>query len=97
MEDNQFVADTFKETLEGEGWRVETCAGGYVALLLIKSERRYDLILVDYELPNVNGLELARRSRELPHRKGTLIIMLSASEVVQDAILAGADTFLRKP
>jgi DNA-binding response OmpR family regulator len=97
VEDNKYVSDAVKETLEGEGWRVETCADGYVALLLIKSDRRYDLILLDNELPNVNGLELARRARELPHREGTPIIMLSASEGVRDALLAGADMFLRKP
>ncbi|HEV7905921.1 MAG TPA: response regulator [Pyrinomonadaceae bacterium] len=97
VEDNKFVADAVKETLEGEGWRVERCADGYVALLLIKSDRRYDLILLDNELPNVNGLELARRARELPHRTGTPIIMLSVSEGVRDALLAGADVFLRKP
>jgi CheY-like chemotaxis protein len=97
VEDNKFVADAVKETLEGEGWRVETCADGYVALLLIKSERRYDLIILDNDLPNVNGLELARRARELPRRKQTPIIMLSASEGVRDALLAGVNTFLRKP
>jgi DNA-binding response OmpR family regulator len=97
VEDSQYVADAVKETLEGEGWRVETCADGYVALFLIKSERRYDLIILDNELPNVNGLELARRARELPHRTQIPIIMLSASECVRDALLAGADMFLRKP
>jgi DNA-binding response OmpR family regulator len=97
VEDNKFVSDAVKETLEGEGWRVETCADGYVALLLIKSDRRYDLIILDNELPNVSGLELTRRARELSHRKGTPIIMLSASECVRDALLAGANTFLRKP
>ena len=97
VEDNQFVSDAVKETLEGEGWRVESCADGYVALLLIKSDRRYDLILLDNDLPNVSGLELARRARELPRRKETPIIMLSASEGVRDALLAGVNTFLRKP
>ena len=97
VEDNKFVSDAVKETLEGEGWRVESCADGYVALLLIKSERRYDLIILDNDLPNVSGLELARRARELPHRKQTPIIMLSASEGVRDALLAGVNTFLRKP
>jgi two-component system, OmpR family, response regulator len=97
VEDSKYVADAVKDTLELEGWRVETCADGYVGLLLIKSERRYDLIILDNELPNVNGLELTRRARELPHRQRTPIIMLSASEVVRDAHLAGADAFLRKP
>ena len=97
VEDSKYVADAVKETLECEGWRVETCADGYVALLLIKSERRYDLIILDNELPNVSGLGLARRTRELSHRKATPIIMLSASEGVRDALLAGVNTFLRKP
>lgn len=97
VEDSKYVADAVKDTLELEGWRVEMCADGYVAWLLIKSARRYDLILLDNELPNVSGLELTRRARELPHRKQTPIIMLSASEGVRDALLAGADVFLRKP
>jgi DNA-binding response OmpR family regulator len=97
VEDSKFVADAVRETLEGEGWRVETCADGYVTLLLLKGERRYDLLILDHELPNVSGMELARRTRELPHRKQTPIVMLSASECVRDALLAGADTFLRKP
>jgi DNA-binding response OmpR family regulator len=97
VEDSQFVSDAVKETLEGEGWRVETCADGYVGLLLLKSDRRYDLILLDNELPNVSGLELTRRARELAHRKQTPIIMFSASEGVREAHLAGANVFLRKP
>lgn len=97
VEDSKFVSDAVRETLESEGWHVETCADGYVAWLLIRSEARYDLLLFDNELPNVSGLELTRRARELPHRSRTPIIMLSASEGVRDALLAGADTFLRKP
>jgi DNA-binding response OmpR family regulator len=96
-EDYEPVRQSVKETLEFEGWRVETCADGYVALLLIKSERRYNLLILDNELPNVSGLELTRRARELSHREGTPIIMLSASECVRDALLAGVNTFLRKP
>lgn len=96
-EDSKFGSDAVRETLEAEGWRVETCADGYVALLLIRSERRYDLLLLDNELPHMNGLELARRARELAHRRETPIIMLSASECVREAHLAGANMFLRKP
>jgi CheY-like chemotaxis protein len=55
VEDSQFVSDAVKETLEGEGWQVESCVDGSVALLLIKSNRRYDVLLLDNELPNVSG------------------------------------------
>jgi hypothetical protein len=62
VEDTEIVADAVKETLELEGWRVETCADGFVASLLIQSAPPYDLLLLDNELPNVSGLELTRRA-----------------------------------
>jgi DNA-binding response OmpR family regulator len=57
----------------------------------------YALLIFDNHLPNVNGLELVRYARRLPHRRRTPIIMLSASEVAAEAREAGADLFLRKP
>ena len=97
VEDCQIVADAVRETLEDEGWQVEMCTDGCVAALLIHRETRYDLIILDNELPRVNGLELARRARSLNHRRETPIIMISASEAARDARLAGVNEFLRKP
>ena len=97
VEDSKFVSDAVKETLELEGWHVSACADGLIALRLIKSEAEFDLLLLDNELPNVSGLELTRRARDLAHRKETPIIMLSASECARDARLAGVNEFLRKP
>ncbi len=97
VEDSKFVSDAVKEILELEGWRVETCADGFVASLLIKGEAHFDLLLLDNELPNVSGLELTRRARDLAHRQRTPIIMLSASECRREARLAGVNEFLRKP
>ena len=48
-------------------------------------------------LPNVNGLEIVKYARGLPHRKGTPIIMLTAVGCETEALAAGADVFLRKP
>ena len=97
VEDTKIVADAIKETLEEEGWRVETCADGFVASLLIKGEAHYDLLLLDNELPNVSGLELARRARGLAHRRQTPIIMISATECGSAVRRAGVDAFIRKP
>jgi DNA-binding response OmpR family regulator len=97
VEDTPMVAEAIKETLELEGWRVETCADGFVASLLIKGEAHYDLLLLDNELPNVSGLELARRARGLAHRRQTPIIMISATECGRAARRAGADAFISKP
>jgi CheY-like chemotaxis protein len=97
VEDIGIVADAVKELLELEGWQVETCTDGRAALAKIESVTRYDLLLLDNELPYIGGLELTRRARRLVHRRQTPIIMISASECGRDARRAGADVFIRKP
>ena len=97
VEDYKIVADAVKETLEELGWKVELCADGAEAMRKIESKTRYHLLILDNQLPSHDGLELARRARQLPHRRHTPIIMLSASEVEQDALRAGVNAFLRKP
>lgn len=96
-EDDRFVADTVRETLEQEGWKVITCSDGAAALRRIESDTPYDVILLDYDLPRVNGIELVRRARQMAHRKRTPIIMLSATDCERDAWRAGVTAFLRKP
>ncbi|HJP93499.1 MAG TPA: response regulator [Pyrinomonadaceae bacterium] len=97
VEDDKMVAEIVKETLESQGWEVDTCANGNAALEKISSEADYDLFLIDYDLPGVNGLELVRRARNLAHRSRTPIVMLSASPVEAAAREAGAKVFLQKP
>ena len=97
VEDYQVVADAVKETLEELGWMVEICADGTEAMRKIESKARYHVLILDNQLPGKDGLELARRARQLPHRRRTPIIMLSASDVEQDALRVGVNAFLRKP
>jgi CheY-like chemotaxis protein len=97
VEDHKVVAQAVKETLEEEGWRVTLCCDGAVAVIRLASEASYSLLMFDYQLPNVNGLELVRYARGLDQRKRTPIIMFSASECSRDARLAGVNEFLRKP
>ena len=97
VEDYQVVADAVKESLEELGWTVELCADGTEAMRKIESKARYHLLILDNQLPGHDGLELALRVRQLPHRRRTPIIMLSASDVERDALHAGVNAFLRKP
>ena len=97
VEDHKIVAQAVQETLEAEGWRVSLCGDGGVALLRLASETRYNLLMLDNNLPNVSGLELVRYARTLPHRRGTPIIMFSASDCSREARRAGVNEFLRKP
>lgn len=96
-EDNRAVADAVRETLELEGWEVESCPNGATALKRIEGDTPYDVLLLDYDLPRVNGLELVRRARQTHHRKRTPIIMLSAADCEREAWRAGVTAFLRKP
>lgn len=86
-----------KEMLESEGWDVETCSNGNAALEKICGQTRYDVLLLDYDLPGVNGLELVIRAKTLVHRARTPIVVLSATPVRAAAREAGADVFLQKP
>jgi DNA-binding response OmpR family regulator len=96
-EDHCVVADAVKDTLEMEGWRVTMCFDGAVAFTKLASGTSYSLLIFDNHLPNINGLELVRYARRLPHRERTPIVMLSASEGAAEAREAGADVFLKKP
>jgi two-component system response regulator QseB len=97
VEDNKVVADAVRDTLETEGWQVETYADGAVALTKIAGQTHYDLLLLDYDLPNVSGIELVQQARNLAHRRDTPIIVLSAALGEAEARKAGANEFLRKP
>lgn len=97
VEDNEMVADAVRETLEVKGWTVETCSDGTSALEKISGEDHYDLLLFDYDLPEMNGIELVQRARQMGHRSRTPVVMLSATPVEAAAREAGADVFLPKP
>jgi CheY-like chemotaxis protein len=97
VEDDPTIAGLIQEISEHEGWELEYCADGTIALKELASDTDYDVLLVDFELPGVNGLELVRQARSMVHRQDLRIIMLSGRMNETEAREAGADTFLRKP
>jgi CheY-like chemotaxis protein/tetratricopeptide (TPR) repeat protein len=97
VEDSKIVADTVRDALEMEGLTVVTCVSGAAALKMLEGKEHYDLLLLDNDLPHVNGVELIRRARQLPHRRRTPVIMFSAGDVQAEAWRAGADAVLKKP
>ncbi|MCU1264915.1 MAG: putative two-component response regulator transcriptional regulatory protein [Acidobacteria bacterium] len=97
VEDDPGVAGMMKETLSLEGWDVEMCAEGTAAMAKINSHTHYDLLLLDYDLPGTNGVQLVQQARRLAHRRAIPIIILSATLDETAAHMAGADASLRKP
>ncbi len=97
VEDNEAVARLVADTLTNEGMQVDSCMNGSTALKILKGEARYDVVIVDNDLPGLNGLELVLRTKGLAHRRHTPIIMLSGDDCEKEAWRAGVDAFLRKP
>ena len=97
VEDNGLVAEAVRETLELEGWQVIACADGQEAFAEVAGAAPLDLLLLDNNLPGLSGLELLRRVRAMPHRRGTPVVIITATECEDEALKAGADAFLRKP
>ncbi|MEO1205029.1 MAG: phosphate regulon transcriptional regulator PhoB [Pseudomonadota bacterium] len=99
VEDERPLAEMLRYNLESEGFRVSHAETGEDAEMLV-SEEKPDLILLDWMLPGVSGIELCRRMRSKPETKAVPIIMLTARGEESDAIRGldtGADDYVVKP
>jgi two-component system catabolic regulation response regulator CreB len=96
IEDEPAIADTIQYALETEGFETLTLSSGRPALDLLADER-FDLIILDIGLPDINGMELCKIIRE----KQTLpIIFLTARSDEVDRVVGleiGADDYVVKP
>ena len=97
VEDNRLVSGAIKDMLEAEGWRVTLLEDGLAGRRELESVTHYDLLLLDQELPYIDGCLLAQHARTLSHRRHTPIIIMSASYLGSAIRAAGADAFLQKP
>jgi CheY-like chemotaxis protein/tetratricopeptide (TPR) repeat protein len=97
VEDNEAVARLVADTLTTEGMQVDSCMNGSTALKILKGEAHYDVVIVDNDIPGLNGMELVVRTKSMTHRRHTPIIMLSGDDCEKEAWRAGVDAFLRKP
>ncbi len=99
VEDEPAQRAVLSYNLEAEGFVVQTADNGEDALLLI-AESPPDLILLDWMMPHVSGLEVCRRLRARPETRGIPIIMLSARSEEVDKVRGletGADDYVIKP
>src|SRR3989442_9215940 len=99
VEDEEALALLLRYNLEAEGYEVETVARGDEADLLLK-EHSPDIVILDWMLPGLSGIELCRRLRARPETRQLPIIMLTArgeeSERVR-GLATGADDYIVKP
>lgn len=99
VEDEVPLLTLLRYNLEKQGFRVEEAADGQEALLRI-AEARPDLVLLDWMLPQLSGLEVCRQIRRRPATRDLPIIMVTARTEQQDTVRAldtGADDYISKP
>lgn len=103
IDDDEVALEHAKIILEKEGISPTLAKSGNEALDLIKTHQArneaYDLILIDWKMPQMDGLETTRKIREIIGKEST-IIMLTAykwDDVLDEASRIGIDGFLSKP
>ncbi|MCD6034365.1 MAG: phosphate regulon transcriptional regulatory protein PhoB [Rickettsiales bacterium] len=99
VEDESAIVTMLTYNLEKEGFRVRSTDNGEEALILV-DESKPDIILLDWMLPSMSGIEICRTLRRKPETTNIPIIMLSARGEETDRIEGlerGADDYLVKP
>lgn len=99
VEDEAPLVTLLRYNLEREGFRVATAQHGEEALVMIREETP-DLILLDWMLPLVSGLEICRQLRRQSESRDVPVIMLTARGEEADKVRAldyGADDYITKP
>lgn len=99
VEDEDALATLLQYNLEKEGYQVSAAGDGEEALMMAEEETP-DLVLVDWMLPKVSGIEVCRRLRSRQETANVPIIMLTARGEETDRVRGldtGADDYIVKP
>jgi len=99
VEDETSIANFLTDGLTEEGFSVDVAENGKLGLkMALGSSNAYDIILLDWMLPGLNGIEICRAIRQ--KNTSVPIIFLTAKDTVDDAIfglVTGANDYIRKP
>ena len=99
VEDEAAQREVLRYNLEAEGFRVASAGNGEEAMVLLDEENP-DVIVLDWMLPNLSGIEVCRQIKTRPETRGVPVIMLSARSEEVDRVRGletGADDYVVKP
>jgi DNA-binding response OmpR family regulator len=97
VEDEEGIVQFLKQGLEEEGYQVTAATNGKAGLEAF-NEGKFDLLLLDWMLPKMTGLELCKAIRQVNTR--VPILFLTAKDTVQETVeglKAGANDYIKKP
>ena len=97
VEDEKKLCDAIAKSLHGAGYEVDVCYDGDEALRMILEEK-YDLLVLDLNLPGTDGMEILRTLRQ--ENEETKVLILSARSQIADKVEgldAGANDYMEKP
>ena len=103
VDDEEIAAEHARIVLDEVGIKVDTCHDGKTALSMLEVQHAkhepYSLVLLDWKMPDMDGLEIAKEIRKLYDRETKVIILTSFNwdEIMDEAIHIGVDSFLAKP
>ncbi len=98
VDDERYILDMLRATLESKGHVAQCVSGGKQALEHLRVYQ-YDLIVMDWMMPEITGIEVLRRFRSEMHGK-TPVLLLTAKTSIdekEEGLDTGADDYLTKP
>ena len=98
-EDNSINQEVALELLRGIGMRVDVAANGAEAVSMVR-QNKYEIVLMDMDMPAMNGLQATRNIRELPDRNSLPIVAMTANTSAEDkaeCFAAGMNDHITKP
>jgi two-component system phosphate regulon response regulator PhoB len=99
VEDEPAQVEVLRYNLENKGFRTSVALTGEEALILVEEEEP-DLLILDWMLPDISGIEICRRLKTQQRTKLTPVIMLTARGEEEDRVRGletGADDYMVKP
>jgi two-component system cell cycle response regulator DivK len=99
VDDHELNLKLAREILTARGYEVVVAARGEEAVKVAR-DRRFALVLLDMQLPDMDGLEVLGRLRNLPETKHLTIVALTAQAMAGDRerfLAAGCDGYIQKP
>ncbi len=99
-DDDPLAVELLKDALTRNGYEVFTCNDGHEAITTLRKKNKCQLVISDWEMPGINGIELCKTIRSNEFGRYVYILLLTCKEGTSNVIeglSAGADDFMTKP